>query len=666
MKKALHLMLALALFVCGFNVNAQRNANHNVMTSVEKQDAKKETRAPEVRVMDVKGAAITIIDSKYHFPYDISDNKQHVAIQAFGESESYYWSESTGMIYINGTVFAVSDDGIVSGYYTNEQGVSVAGLWYSDVKEWQFLGMNPDYPEFFLDMDNPDYNGAWAMSNDGLNVGVMQFTADWETSTYIWNPNDGYTQLPNGTSTQTRPNGISSDGSVVVGHGTDEIGYWTVCYWKDGQIYTIDNIYGEAMNASPSGRYICGYVDGMEGNAFVYDIAGQELTQIANTLEVGSSLSATCVTDNGDAFGYMAGGFPPMPDMRRAFAYVGGEVMYFNDYLLANGVGEAESWTIYSINNVTADGRTFIGAANIDGQDCSFIITLEESLCDGPTDLTYSIPENDYDNVVLNWIAPADPVDVTYEIYTGYSATEPIYAGITETSFEIEDLEPGTYTFLVRANWGGECLSNGSNTVKPTIYPCAAENMCELTFTMIDEYGDGWNNAYIQIVGTLSDMVYKVELKQGGSIEEPVVLVLPLCHDTYTFTWVKGEWDAEIGFSIALEGEEIYKVDIAGITDTFELNFLNYEVNCAADVNEITAEDNIDIMPNPASNYFNIEGENIVNVEIYNAVGQVVDIINVNGNNAQINTENYNNGIYFVRVLTSDANVTVKKVVVSK
>ena len=71
-------------------------------------------------------------------------------------------------------------------------------------------------------------------------------------------------------------------------------------------------------------------------------------------------------------------------------------------------------------------------------------------------------------------------------------------------------------------------------------------------------------------------------------------------------------------------------------------------------------------MPNPASNYFNIEGENIIKVEIYNAVGQVVEIINVNGSNVQINTENYNNGIYFVRVLTSDANVTVKKVVVSK
>ena len=98
-------MLALALFVCGFSVNAQKKATYNAMTSVEKQDVKKENRAPEVRVMDVRGAAITIIDSDYHFPYDISDNKQHVAIQAFGESESYYWSEATGMIYIEGTVF---------------------------------------------------------------------------------------------------------------------------------------------------------------------------------------------------------------------------------------------------------------------------------------------------------------------------------------------------------------------------------------------------------------------------------------------------------------------------------------------------------------------------------------------------------------------------------
>lgn len=646
MRRTLQLMSALALFFCGLNLNAQNDA-------------------PKVETKNVKGAAITIVDSQYHFPYDISDNKQHMAIQTMGEGQSYYWSEASGLVPIEGIAFAVSDDGIVAGYYTNEQGMVVAGLWYPDMQQWQFLGMNPDYPDFFV--DNPDYNNAWAMSNDGMHVGVMQFAADWSTTTYIWSPNGGYTQLPNGDNTQTRPNGMSADGSVVVGHGTDEIGYWTLCYWKNGELFEISNYYGEVMSASPSGKYICGYLDGMDGNAFVYNIDNDAFTEITNTVEVGMPLSATCVTDNGDAFGYMSAGYPPMPDMRRAVAYVGGELMTFNDYLLANGVAETENWLFYSINNVTADGKTFIGAANADGQDITFILTLEESLCDGPTNLTYEIPENDYNNVILSWEAPADPVDVTYEIYTGYSATEPIYAGITETSFEIEDLEPGNYTFLVRANWGGECLSGGSNTVKPTIFPCPANHMCELTFTMIDEYGDGWNNGYIKIVGTLSDMIYKVELKQGGYIEEPVVMVLPLCQDTYTFTWVKGEWDAEVGFSIAMGEDIIYNIDIAGIGDTFEVEFLkDYVVDCGASVEEPTLEDNISIMPNPAKNFFNIEGENIATVEVYNSIGQMIEVINVESDNVQISTANYNNGIYFVKTTTTDAKVSVNKVVVSK
>ena len=645
MKRTLQLVTVLSLLFCGLNLNAQKNA-------------------PKMSVKNVKGAAITIVDSQYHFPYDISDNKQHVVIQGFGVDQSFYYSEATGLVEIVGTAFAISDDGVIAGYYPNEQEIYVGGLWFPDTQEWNFLGMNPDYPEFFE--GNPDYNGAWAMSNDGLHVGVMQYTANWETSTYIWTPNDGYTQLPNGTNQTTRPNGISSDGSVVAGHGTDEIGYWTVCYWKDGEIYTIPDAYGEAMSASPSGKYICGYLDGMDGNAFIYNIENDELTSISNTVEPGNALSATCVTDNGDAFGYWSSGFPPMPDMRRAFAYVGGELMTFNDYLLSNGVGEAEGWTIYSINNVTADGRTFIGAANMDGQDCTFIITLEESLCDGPTNLTYEIPENDYNNVVLSWDAPADPVDVTYEIYTAYTATEPIVADITETSFEIEDLEPGSYTFIVRANWGGECLSGASNSVKPTIYPCPADHMCELTFTMVDEYGDGWNNGYIQIVGTLSDMVYKVELKQGGYADDPAIQTISLCQDTYTFTWVKGEWDAEVGFTITMGDEEVYSLEMGGIHDTFELEFLTYEVNCGANVNEMPVENNISIMPNPAKSYFNIEGENVAKVEILNALGQIVEVIEVENDNVQVSTANYNNGIYFVKTTTTDSQVVVNKVVVSK
>ena len=164
MRRTLQLMSALALFFCALNLNAQNEA-------------------PKVTVKNVKGAAVTIIDSQYHFPYDISDNKQHVAIQAFGESQSLYWSENTGLIEVDGTVFAISDDGIMAGYYTNDQGMVVSGLWHPDMQQWQFLGMNPDYPEFFT--DNPDYNNAWAMYNDGLHVGIPQFGPDWSPKTHI-------------------------------------------------------------------------------------------------------------------------------------------------------------------------------------------------------------------------------------------------------------------------------------------------------------------------------------------------------------------------------------------------------------------------------------------------------------------------------------------------
>ena len=191
--------------------------------------------------------------------------------------------------------------------------------------------------------------------------------------------------------------------------------------------------------------------------------------------------------------------------------------------------------------------------------------------------------------------------------------------------------------------------------------------MCELVFTMVDEYGDGWNNGYIEIVGTLSDMVYKAELKQGGYTDDPGILVLPLCEDLYTFTWVKGEWDTEVGFTVTLEGEEILNVGMGSINETFELTLLeNYDVDCAAVVNEMPIENNISIMPNPAQNYFVVEGDNIANVEILNALGQVVDVINVENGSIQISTANYNNGIYFVKAITNNAQVIVNKVVVSK
>ena len=85
-----------------------------------------------------------------------------------------------------------------------------------------------------------------------------------------------------------------------------------------------------------------------------------------------------------------------------------------------------------------------------------------------PSNLTYVINE-DSSSVTLSWIAPENPIDVTYEIYYNDTVVEPTYSEIIDTSFTINNLEPGNHSFLVKANWRGECLSDPSNTVNITI-----------------------------------------------------------------------------------------------------------------------------------------------------------------------------------------------------
>ena len=533
--------------------------------------------------------------------------------------------------------------------------------------------MNPDVPEFSTVEGDFEYNGAWTMTNDGTKVGVMQIFPDWSTTTYVWTRENGYKKIENGKSPGTRPNAISTDGNIIAGLAVHEDkGEWTPCYWVDGKINRMPHLFGEALNVSPNGNYICGYL--LNHHAFVYDIENQKLVEFENTLEPGNQISATCVTNNGTVFGYSDGG---APTFRNAFAYVGGELMFFNTYLELNGVLEAANWSIYSINNVTEDGKTFIGAGVIEGEECTFVLTIDGAACDAPKNLTYTIEQPNYNDLVLTWEAPENAENVTYNIYTSYSEV-PFAEGIEDTTFSFPDMEPGEYQFMVRANYNDECYSDISNVVLPTVYPCAENDKCELEIVKWDYFGDGWDDAYISIVGTQSEIVYDVKLSEGGGIfedENPSYLngdttVLHLCPDNYQFTWNPGNWDEECAFAIFFNGEELYKKNYTEIDTTFKKKpmFFEYELLCEKEdgISDIETVDNINVRPNPAQDYFFIEGQNIVSVEVFNAVGQSVEKLEVRGNNVKINTSKYNDGIYFVKILSLDNKMEIKKVVVSK
>jgi hypothetical protein len=56
------------------------------------------------------------------------------------------------------------------------------------------------------------------------------------------------------------------------------------------------------------------------------------------------------------------------------------------------------------------------------------------------------------------------------------------------------------------------------------------------------------------------------------------------------------------------------------------------------------------LFPNPAKESLTLKGEKLGTVCIFNAFGQKVDEIEANGDELNINTAGYANGVYFIKV----------------
>ncbi len=73
----------------------------------------------------------------------------------------------------------------------------------------------------------------------------------------------------------------------------------------------------------------------------------------------------------------------------------------------------------------------------------------------------------------------------------------------------------------------------------------------------------------------------------------------------------------------------------------------------------------VKVWPNPATSTVNVKGENIDAVYMYNAVGQLVLCLDVDGDEqSTIDVSGFNSGIYFMNVISGNGGSTLKKVVV--
>ena len=79
-------------------------------------------------------------------------------------------------------------------------------------------------------------------------------------------------------------------------------------------------------------------------------------------------------------------------------------------------------------------------------------------------------------------------------------------------------------------------------------------------------------------------------------------------------------------------------------------------------VEEIETVESYNIFPNPVKDVLTVKGENMKQVVISNALGQVVETINTNDNEVKVNVNAYNNGMYFINVIDNNGEMTTSKV----
>ena len=87
--------------------------------------------------------------------------------------------------------------------------------------------------------------------------------------------------------------------------------------------------------------------------------------------------------------------------------------------------------------------------------------------------------------------------------------------------------------------------------------------------------------------------------------------------------------------------------------------------NGAMSVEDINAT-SYNVFPNPVKDILTISGEDMKQVTVYNALGQIVKSVNCNDNTVQINVSDLRNGMYFVNVVNNKGEMTTSKVSVLK
>ena len=182
--------------------------------------------------------------------------------------------------------------------------------------------------------------------------------------------------------------------------------------------------------------------------------------------------------------------------------------------------------------------------------------------CPAPTGIAVS--NIDMSNATVTWIPGGDEMNWNVE-YKETTASTWTVVPVTTTSYTITGLTGATlYDVRVQA----DCDPDNSNTSSYTsttfnTSTCAASDQCAYTFVLGDSYGDGWNDASLEIQQNgISAATIEALHHGGGNIQSYDTITVNLCDGLSTsLIWTSGSYDDEASFTlIGPDGTQLYTI----------------------------------------------------------------------------------------------------------
>ena len=227
-------------------------------------------------------------------------------------------------------------------------------------------------------------------------------------------------------------------------------------------------------------------------------------------------------------------------------------------------------------NYVFEAGLSYVFTVTLVGQNDNLAIEITNPDYSNPTNLTAS-DILDFE-AMLTWNAGGDETSWNVE-YKEKTDFDWISAGTaTSTSYLLNNLSMATeYQARVQGVYAnglsGWALVSFTTDNDPAEL-CEPEEMGEISYSMSDSYGDGWNGASIQIVDAETDLVITTLTISSGSSASGTV---SLCYGrTVNFVWTAGSYASECSFTITDPDGEVIASKTTSQTITDGSTFATY------------------------------------------------------------------------------------------